>query len=173
MNMEVILKTLVTYFSQSGNTEKVAQGIFEGLVTKDKVIAEIEDTSDLEDYDVIFCGFPVIEHSVPAKMHAFLKSIPAESNIAFFATHGVHTASDKATTAFEAASTLVKGSKVLGTFSARGKVSDEVLKSLEKSMEHKSWVEEAVSAKNHPNEDDLLHAVTFANSILDKVKLNK
>lgn len=164
------MKALVTYYSNSGNTEKVAKGLFEGLKAKEKAIVKVEDVESVEEYDVIFCGFPVIEHSVPAKVQSFIKSIPAGSKVAFFATHGVHREGIKAKTAFETAGALLKSSTNLGTFGVRGKVEDDVMESLGKRLEHQSWVEEAASAANHPNEEDLKDAADFANKMLEKVK---
>jgi flavodoxin len=57
--MRLQVKALVVYFSQSGQTKKVADAIFEAL-TCDKEIAELGEVSSLEDYDLSFIGFPVI-----------------------------------------------------------------------------------------------------------------
>ncbi len=164
------MKTLVTYYSDSGNTAKVAEGLFNGLKVKDKTLLAIDKVTSLDEYDMIFCGFPVIEHSVPLKMQNFLKSIPAKSNIAFFATHGSVRDSAKAKTAFENAGTLVKYSKILGTFGVRGSVKQSVIDLLQNKPEHRPWVDEAITAVGHPNESDLNDAVQFANQMLEKVK---
>ena len=164
------MKALVTYYSDSGNTEKVAKGLFQGLKAKEKTLKEISEVSSLDDYAIIFCGFPVIEHSVPMKMQSFLKSIPANSKVAFFATHGSLRDGIKARTAFEVAGTLLKSSKILGTFGARGQVKQSVFDALENKLEHKSWIDEAISAVGHPNESDLKDAAEFANKMLEKIK---
>ncbi len=164
------MKALVTYYSDSGNTELVAKGLFEGLKAKDKTLKKISEVSSLNEYDIIYCGFPVVEHSVPTKMQTFMKSIPANSKVAFFATHGSVRDGKKAKTAFEAAGTLVKSSKILGTFGVRGKVAQSVIEALENKLEHKSWIEEAISATKHPDESDLKDAADFANKMLEKIK---
>jgi flavorubredoxin len=58
------MKALVTYFSESGNTEKLAQAIYEGVNASAKEIASISEASANE-ADVIFVGFPVHASSVP------------------------------------------------------------------------------------------------------------
>lgn len=169
-DLEVDVKALVTYYSESGNTRKVAEAVFAGLKAKDKSIMEISEVSKIEGFDIIFCGFPVIEHSVPTKMQAFLKRMPAGSKLAFFATHGVQRGGAKAITAFETAGSLVQSSKVLGTFGVRGEVKDAVIEAHEDNLVHQSWTEEAVTATGHPNDADLEDATAFANKILEKIK---
>ena len=164
------MKALVTYYSDSGNTAKVAEGLFNGLKIKDKTLMKIEKITSLKEYDIIYCGFPVIEHSIPLKVQSFLKTVPANSNIAFFATHGSVRNGIKAKTAFETAGTLVKYSRILGTFGVRGSVKQSVIDALENKPEHKSWVEEAISATGHPNESDLYDVALFANQVLEKIK---
>lgn len=164
------MKALVTYYSDSGNTAKVAEGLFKGLKVKNKALVSIEKVTSLKEYDIIYCGFPVIEHSVPMKVQTFLKTIPANSNIAFFSTHGSVRDGAKARTAFETAGTLVKSSRILGTFGVRGGVKQSVIDALQNKPEHKPWIDEAISAAGHPNESDLNDVAQFANQVLDKVK---
>jgi flavodoxin len=80
-------KTLVTYFSQTGNTKKIAEAIFEAL-EGEKAIQPIDEIQQLEEYNLIFIGFPVHSHSVPFIIHDFIKNIPENKKIAFFSTHG-------------------------------------------------------------------------------------
>ena len=61
------MKTLVTYYSESGNTEKLAKAIYEGLEATENEIAPISEEKNFGDYDVIFVGFPVHGSSVPLK----------------------------------------------------------------------------------------------------------
>ena len=76
-------KTLVTYFSQTGNTKKIAEAIFEAL-EGEKTIQPIDEIQQLEEYNLIFIGFPVYSHSLPLKIQDFIKNIPENKKIAFF-----------------------------------------------------------------------------------------
>ena len=80
-------KILVTYLSQTGNTKKIAEVIFEGL-EGDKTIKPMDEVQEIEDYGLIFIGFPVHSHSVPYKIESFLQKIPQAEKIALFSTHG-------------------------------------------------------------------------------------
>jgi flavodoxin len=149
------MKTLVTFYSETANTEKLANAVLEGIVQTEKEIMPIKEVSGVDGYDLIFCGFPVQSSSVPAKTEAFIKSIPRGKNVAFFATHGSLRGGQLAVTAFYYALTLASHLNVLGTFGCRGKVKQKIIDELIQKPEHKAWAEEAQSAAEHPNATDL------------------
>jgi len=158
-------KILVTYFSHTGNTKKIAEAIYESL-EGEKTIKPLEEIQDIKNFRLIFIGFPVHSHSVPFQIEDFLKKIPQGKKIALFSTHGSHTGSRLSREALEHAATLASQAKILGTFSCRGKVSPEALEILNKSPEHKAWIEMAASSHTHPDENDLEDAVSFARWII-------
>jgi flavodoxin len=154
-------KTLVTYFSLTGNTKKIADAIYESL-PEPKVVKPLKETGEVDEFDLVFIGFPVHSHSVPLRIENFLKSIPAGRKIALFSTHGSLTGSRLAREAIEHAVVLASQCKVISTFSCRGKVSPQALEALSKSPEHEAWTDMAASASTHPNEHDLADARAFA-----------
>lgn len=158
-------KILVTYLSQTGNTKKIAEAIFESL-EGDKTIKPMDEVQDIEDYSLIFIGFPVHSHSVPYNMESFLRKISKGKKIALFSTHGSLPGGRLATEALEHAAVIASTAKVLGTFSCRGKVSMAALEVLSKSPEHKAWAEMAPSSQTHPDEGDLEDAKSFAKRIM-------
>lgn len=154
-------KILVTYISWTGNTKKVAGAIFE-VLEGDKTIKTMDEAQILDEYNLIFIGFPVHSHSVPFKTEELIKRIPPGKKIALFSTHGSLTGSRLSREALEHASILASSSKILGTFTCRGKVSLQALEVLSKSPEHKAWAEMAASTQTHPDEHDLDDARSFA-----------
>jgi len=154
-------KKLVTYISWTGNTKKIADAIFEAL-DGDKTIKTLDEAQNPDEYDLIFIGFPVHSHSVPYKTEELIKHIPPGKKIALFSTHGSLTGSRLSREALEHASILASSSKILGTFTCRGKVSLQALEVLSKSPEHRAWAEMAASAQTHPDEHDLEDARSFA-----------
>jgi flavodoxin len=158
-------KILVTYISWTGNTKKVADAIFETL-EGDKTIYPLDEVQNLDEYELIFIGFPVHSHSVPFKTEELIKKIPPGKKIALFSTHGSLAGSRLSREALEHASILASNSKILGTFTCRGKVSLKALEVLSKSPEHRAWVEMAASAQTHPDENDLEDARSFAKWIM-------
>ena len=157
-------KTLVTYFSRTGNTKKVAEAIFETLAG-DKSLKPMNEVQSLDEYGLVFIGFPVHSHSVPYEVEKFLKDIPAAKKIALFSTHGSLRGHKLSREAIEYAVILTSKAKVLGTFSCRGRLSMQALDVLSQSPEHQEWTEMAVSANSHPNETDLAEAKAFAREI--------
>jgi len=154
-------KTLVTYFTRTGNTKLVAEAIFEAL-PGDKTLQPMAEAGDLAPYQLIFAGFPVQTHSVPYPAEIFLKTLPEGKKVALFSTHGSVTGSQLSREALEYASVLVAKAKLVGTFSCRGKVSMQALEVLGKSPEHEAWADMAASAGTHPDESDLQDARVFA-----------
>ncbi|MFC2165735.1 flavodoxin family protein [Acidobacteriota bacterium] len=160
-----MLKTLVTFESLTGNTKKIAEAIFEA-VEGEKALIPLAEGPSLDEFSLVFIGFPVHSHSVPYKVETFLKNIPAGKKVAFFCTHGTLTGSRLSREALEYAVTLTTKARVLGTFTCRGKVSLEALEVLSKSPEHSAWTDMAASARSHPDESDLKDAQAFAQWIL-------
>jgi len=154
-------KTLVTYFSRTGNTKLVAEAIF-GALPGDKTLKPMAEAGDLGPYGLIVAGFPVHTHSVPYPAEVLLKTIPEGKKVALFSTHGSVAGSRLSREALEYASVLVARAKLIGTFSCRGKVSMKALEILMQSPEHEAWADMAASAATHPDESDLDGARAFA-----------
>ncbi len=155
------MKALVTYFSHTGNTEKIANAIYD-VIRVEKKIAPISEVEGVDEYDIIFCGFPVQTHSVPPVAVGFIKNLPAGKKLAIFTTHGSLRGGQLAVTAIEQAVSLAMNSKVLGTFGCRGKVTQRVIDDLMKKPEDRAWAQEAQSADSHPDSADLDDAKDFA-----------
>jgi flavodoxin I len=160
------MNILVAYYSETGNTRKVAEAIFQGIRHTRKKLLPIDQADDLGSYDLIFCGFPVQHHSVPAKMVHFLQSIPTGKKLAVFATHGSLRGGEKAVSAFYTVLSLAKGQTILGTFGCRGQVKFQLIDEWMESPHHQAWVLEAQSASGHPDAADLEDARQFAETML-------
>jgi len=160
-------RTLVTYFSKTGNTKKIADAIYM-KVSGDKTIKPVNELQEheIEEYSLVFIGFPVYSHSIPFPLEGILKNIPPNKKIALFSTHGSLTGSRLSREALEYATVLALKAKVLGSFSCRGKVSLKAVDVLEKSPEHKAWAEMSASAGTHPDRNDLEDAMSFARWIM-------
>jgi flavodoxin len=162
------MKALVTYYSQTGNTEKLARAIYDAIHCE-KELLPIEAVQNTEGYDIIFVGFPVQAHSVPAKVYPFFKHLSEGQPIALFCTHGSLRGGHLPKQALEHAISLASRAKVLGTFGVRGKVNSHVIEALMAKLEHKAWAEEAQGACEHPDDADLADGKDFAKGILAKI----
>jgi flavodoxin len=157
-------KTLITYFSQTGNTKAIAEAIFEAL-EGEKDIKPMEESLSLDAYGLVFIGFPVQSHSVPYKADTFLRRVPAGKRIALFCTHGSLPGHRLSREALEYALVCAAKAKLLGTFACRGRLSMKALEFLSKSPEHQEWTDMAASAATHPDDTDLAEAKAFARKI--------
>lgn len=162
------MKILVAYYSKTGNTRKVAEAIYKALDESDKEIKPMEEVESLDDYYLIFCGFPVHSHSVPLAAQSFLKRIHSGMMVALFSTHGSLPERQMAKEAINSAIGITK-SDILGFFTCRGEVEEGLISRLLKDPQHKSWAMEAMSAKKHPDSADLEDAEFFARSIMKKI----
>ncbi len=163
------MKSLVAYYSESGNTEKLAKAIYDGINVPDKEIMSISE-ANAKDYDVIFVGFPVQASSVPTKVEKFIKSVPEGKKLAFFVTHGSLRGGQLAISALYYAFSLALNSTVLGTFGCRGQVKPNLIDALLKNPEHKAWAMEAQSAAGHPDQADLEDGKEFAGWMIAKAR---
>jgi flavodoxin I len=162
------MKALVTYYSQTGNTEKVARAIYEAIHVE-KELLPVQDVKGTVGYDIIFVGFPVHGHSVPAKLLPFFKGLPDGQNIALFCTHGSLRGGHLPKQALEHAIGLATRAKILGTFGVRGRADAKIIEALMKQVEHRAWAEEAQGAHEHPSEMDLTDGKEFARVVLAKI----
>jgi flavodoxin len=159
------MNILVAYYSETGNTRKVAEAIFASLRHSQKKILPIDQAEDLEPYHLIYCGFPVQNHGVPARMAHFLKSVPKGKQIALFATHGSLRGGEKALSAFFAAISQLPGRTIVGTFGCRGEVNPQLIDEWLEAPQHQAWAREAQSANGHPDATDLHDAGEFAETM--------
>ena len=162
------MKALVAYYSQTGNTEKVARAIYEAI-TMEKTLAPVTEVESVAGYDIVFIGFPVHSHSVPSKALPIFKLLAEGQKIAFFSTHGSLRGGQLPKQAVEHALGLAVKAKVLGTFGCRGGVDERIIEMLMQKPEHKAWAEEAQGAAQHPDAHDLADAKEFARQVIAKV----
>ena len=85
-----ILKILITYFSNTGNTEKVAKSIQEGLTAHEVSLipAKEMDPSQLISYDLVILGSGIYASRIDKSILNLVKNateLPA--NFAYFCTH--------------------------------------------------------------------------------------
>jgi flavodoxin/ferredoxin len=89
------MKSIIIYYSQSGNTRKIAKEIHKGVDQKAGQcdIAQVKDVkpSDINNYDLIGLGSPVWMGGFTPNMRIFVENIPKQDGryIFSFNTHGV------------------------------------------------------------------------------------
>ncbi|MBA7632758.1 hypothetical protein ES703_40312 [subsurface metagenome] len=85
------MKILITYFSNTGNTEKIAKSMKDGLMDYDVALipAKDVDPTTLSSYDIVFLGSGVyasrIDKSILTMIKKAVPELPAK--LAYFCTH--------------------------------------------------------------------------------------
>ena len=86
-----ILKILITFFSNTGNTEKVAKSMKEGLTDYDVDLIHVNDVdpTTLSSYEIVFLGSGVyasrIDKSILTMIKKAIPELPAK--FVYFCTH--------------------------------------------------------------------------------------
>jgi len=71
-------KILIVYYSHTGNTEKMAKAVAEGIRTVQKVEVELkrhESPWSLDSFDAILIGAPTYSHNMTNNIRKFLEEI--------------------------------------------------------------------------------------------------
>ena len=147
------MKSLVVYSSQSGNTRKLAEAVFDAL-PGEKTLYPVDEAPDPSGYDLIAVGFWLMKGKPDPKSSEYLGKI-GEKALFLFATHGAGAGSDHAIHGMELAKLLASESNIRGTFSCQGEASPKILEKASKKPEPPVWLADAPDAEGHPNDVDI------------------
>ncbi|MFZ4521715.1 MAG: flavodoxin family protein [Bacteroidales bacterium] len=167
------MKTLVAYWSLTGNTKRVAEAIFQAL-PGDKIIKPMEEVDSLDAVDLTFVGFPIMQFGVPRAVRKFLSGQCAGKRVALFVTHAMQSNSDDPqqqemlANELEKCRTACVNSNLEGLFHCQGELSEKTAAELMESnipMLMK-FAGMRPSTIGHPNLEELEQAQAFAGTIV-------
>lgn len=168
-----MLKNLVVYSSETGNTKKLAEEIYNSISPKygEKKLVNIRSWNGTLDAENYYIGFWVNRGSCSLEIIDLISSLH-NKNVAFFGTCGLANNDDYYRSLEQNALVwLDRDNYFLGSYFCRGKMNpyirDNYEACREKYGDHKVDLllrvyEESLS---HPNRDDLLKAHLFAEKI--------
>ena len=113
------MKIIVAYFSQSGNTKKIAEAIF-GEIQAEKEIKPLNEIDSLEGYDFAFVGFPIQRMSPAQPAQDFLAQKAKSGKLALFLTHAAPDDSGDLTGLIAKCKEAVAGAEVVDVFDCQG-----------------------------------------------------
>ncbi|MBU8848906.1 MAG: flavodoxin family protein [Desulfobacterales bacterium] len=148
------MKSLIVYSSQSKNTKKLADAIYDSL-EGEKDIFPVDEAPSTEGYDLTFVGFWLMAGKPDPKSSEYLAKLGKEDRLFLFATHGAKAGSAHAGNAVNHATDLTNGSEIVDVFTCQGEVNPKVLEKVKQKPEPPVWIGDADQAVGHPNEDDL------------------
>ena len=149
------MKSLIVYSSQTENTKKLANVIYDNL-EGEKDICSVDQAQSLEGYDRLFIGFWFQAGKPDPKTLEFLEKADNGFKVFLFATHGAAKGSDHVNNAVNYARNLLKNAYVTGVFTCQGEVNPKVLEKVKQKPEPPVWIGDADDAVGHPNEEDCL-----------------
>lgn len=126
------MKVLVTYSSKTGNTKKLAEGIFAGIEAENKTLLPISEVSSLEEYDTVLVGYWVDKAGPNKEARAFMETIEGK-NVGIFATLAYWPDSVHAWESLVNGEEVVKEkNKVIGRYICQGKLDEKIIAMFEK-----------------------------------------
>ncbi len=127
------MKGLIVYSSNTGNTKKLAEGIYNTLKQQaDWKIEDIKNVSDTSEYDTILLGSWVENATLDRKSINFLDKLDKENKkIGLFITMGSRTSTKHGKLCEQNLMTLVGDKYSLGHQIVQGKISEALMERLE------------------------------------------
>lgn len=186
------MKILVAYYSETGNTAKVAEAIGESLAAggHEADLVALADAAPpgeimpgtLDAYDLVFLGSACHDADLARPVKEFLERIPASSafKLAGFVTHASYTpeGGDRQQQAHKiwvsrCAQSLrqasqEKGIDFLGYYGCQGTPSPPIEQFIHNNIvaDEDEWQEYIQEARRHPDAEDLRTARDFAQAVL-------
>ncbi len=148
------MKSLIVYSSQTENTKKLADTIYDTL-EGEKDIFTVDEAPSSEGYDLIAVGFWLMAGKPDPKTSEYLAKVGKGARLFLFATHGAKAGSDHVKNAINHARGLTNDADIAGVFTCQGEVNPKVLEKVKQKPEPPVWLSDADQAVGHPNEDDL------------------
>ena len=132
------MKTLVTYFTQTGNTEKIAQAIY-CSVPGQKELKKLSEAGDADTFDLVFVGFPIYNFEPPRAVKEFIEHRLKNKNIVLFITMSLTSVpkDDRTATLYNMTinncRSCAQNSNIIDVFDCPGELSEKTAEALIKS----------------------------------------
>lgn len=148
------MKSLIVYSSQTENTKKLADAIYETLEGEIDIFP-VDKAPSPDGYDFIAVGFWFMAGKPDPKTCEYLPKCGKGNRLFLFATHGAKADSDHVKNATNHAMGLTNDADIAGVFTCQGEVNPKVLEKVKQKPEPPVWIGDADQAVGHPNEDDI------------------
>ncbi len=148
------MKSLIVYSSQTENTKKLAEIIYENLEGETDIFS-VEEAPSPAGYDLIAVGFWLMAGKPDPKASKYLEKLGKKDRVVLFATHGASTESDHVKNAIYHAIGLTNDADIASVFTCQGEVNPRVLEKVRQKPVPPVWIGDADHAVGHPDEGDL------------------
>jgi len=164
------MNTLVTYYSRTGNTRKIAEAIFEEIGGQ-KTIMPIDEVSNVDQYDILFIGSPIEQHGLTKTVRDFLREKALERKVALFITHSAPEGTDSAKTYVAESKELAQElTDLLGIFNCQGELSEMIANHMMNSgnPQLQKYASTRNDTLNQPDEVRVAKSKQFAREIMTR-----
>lgn len=160
------MKTLIAFSTETGNTKKLAQEIF-NTISGVKIIKEFSEIQDTNDFDLIYIGFPIHNFGPSDKAKEFIGKIEDNQKVILFATHAMQTESPMNNKQIENCRNTAGHLKVIDIFTCRGEMSESVAERMINSdnPQFQFFGKMRQQTIGHPNQDELKDLREFVKEI--------
>ena len=155
------MKVLITYSSKTGNTQKLAEGIFNHMKGIKVDIKEISKVDEISEYSHILVGYWVDKGGPNIEAAQFMSTIK-NKKVGIFATLGAYPDSQHGWNSLLKGEDIVKDNNiVIGKYICQGAVDPKIIdifRSFDSTNPHAITPEKLKRyeiAKMHPNEADI------------------
>lgn len=184
------MRILIVYFTQTKNTEKVARGIYEGLLSQGHEV-HLEkiggiNSGILNDYDLVFVGSACNDADLAQPVKQFLDGVSHSPlfKMAGFVTHATYTGeggnrerelyeawAGKCIKSFNRVS-QEKNIDFLGYFHCQGAPIPEIAEFVHRVIvtDEDEWEKYIEEVNKHPTEEDIQRAKEFARNVVLKIR---
>jgi hypothetical protein len=167
------MKVLVTSYSQTGNTRRIAEAIY-SVISCEKEIMPLDRVTGLDGYDLSFIGFPMLQFGPPEEARDFLERHCTGRNVALFVTHASWDAPQLKALLdswLEKCKAPAAGSNLVGFYHCRGELSAAAAEAFMNSAipSIRMFGSLRPMTLGHPDESEINGAKTFAVKIIEKV----
>ncbi len=162
------MKVLVGYMSQTGNTKKVAEAIFDEIEAE-KEIKKLKEIKDMEGYNLVFLGFPIHGFGPDKKAKKFLETQCKGKKIALFITHAASEDSELIPEWLAKFKDAATGATIVDMFNCQGQLSKPIklVMSIHPDSRLRSWAK-MDNSKGQPDAARLEKARVFARKVMKK-----
>ena len=160
------MKTLVTYISETGNTQKLAEEIFNSI-DEEKVLKPIKEVDSTDGFELIYVGFPMHMFQPIKEARAFLLKLKENQKVVLFITHAIPTGTPVNNQQLDNCEKVTGHLNVLGMYSCQGELSEAVAQKMIQSP-NKQWQffgRMRDQTIGHPNEEELVGVRQFVAEI--------
>ncbi len=171
-----MLRYLVLYQSESGNTSKIAATIFSHLPGNSKDLIDITTSHTIPEAEIYFIGFCVHQGSCSMLVSDFLSGLSGKQ-IALFGTCGTGDYPGYYEQVEHSATAWIEtDNRYLGSFFCQGRMPQAVRRKCEEKRSEENddqvrlMLQSFDSALSHPDDLDQEHAKVFVDQTLKKVE---